>query len=98
ILKHLYRTAGDMVWHQYVVMTPERARFRDYLMKNGVQTDVHYATPPHRQPCYAGTLGKLALPVTDLIAARVVSLPVTRCTSEEDASAIAKIINRYGND
>lgn len=98
IMKPLYSTAGDMVWHQYVVMTPERDRFRDYLLKNGVQTDVHYATPPHRQPCYAGTLGKLALPVTDRIAAEVVSLPVTRCTSEEDASAIARIINRYGND
>lgn len=98
IVKPLYSTGGDMVWHQYVVMTPERDRFRDYLLKNGVQTDVHYATPPHRQPCYAGTLGEFSLPVTDLISAQVVSLPVTRCTSEEDASSIAQIINRYGND
>ncbi len=98
VIKPHYSAGGDMVWHQYVVMTEDRDGFRDYLLKNGVQTDVHYATPPHRQPCYADLLGKLSLPVTDTIADQVVSLPVTRCTSEDDARAIARIINSYVND
>ena len=85
----------DMVWHQYVVRTERRNDFGAYLAELGVQTDVHYATPPHRQPCYAATLGGLHLPVTDLIADTVVSLPISSATSAADAADIARIINDY---
>lgn len=94
IVKPLF-TGDDMVWHQYVVMTSHRDSFRDYLKSNGVGTDVHYATPPHRQPCYASLLGHLQRPVTDLIANRVVSLPVTGSTTADDARQISAIINKY---
>lgn len=90
------RLGGEgMVWHQYVVRIERRDDFRAYLAERGVQTDVHYATPPHRQPCYAAALGGLHLPVTDLIADTVVSLPVSSTTSAADAADIARIINDY---
>lgn len=95
IVKPLYSEAGDMVWHQYVVRTARREAFIAYLAQQGVGTDVHYATPPHRQPCYASTLGGQSLPVTEGIAAEVVSLPISRCTSIQDAHDIAAIINKY---
>ncbi len=87
----------EHVWHQYVILSPARYNLRSYLADNGVETDIHYATPPHRQPCYAGT-GSLVhgeLPVTEMIASQAVSLPITRCTSPEDAEAIAAIINGF---
>jgi dTDP-4-amino-4,6-dideoxygalactose transaminase len=80
------------VWHQYIVRVDNRDTFRKYLLDNGVETAVHYATPPHRQPCYSEYAG-LHLPVTDEIARTVVSLPITRTTSLDDAHAIAAIIN-----
>lgn len=82
------------VWHQYVVRVADRDRFRAYLEGEGVQTDVHYAVPPHRQPCYAEYAG-LSLPITDAIADSVVSLPISSCTTEADAREIALIINRF---
>lgn len=85
---------NDHVWHQYVIATPRRDALRAYLADNGVQTDVHYATPPHMQPCYA-SLPHGPLPVTERLASQVISLPVTRCTSPADASAIADIINAF---
>lgn len=84
----------EMVWHQFVVHVGDRGRFTRHLTDHSVGFDIHYATPPHRQPCYAGMFeGKL--PVTDSLADTCVSLPVTRCTSEADARVIARIINSY---
>lgn len=94
ITKPLWTDGNNHVWHQYVIMTPDRDNLRQYLAENGVETDVHYATPPHKQPCYA-LLEHGPLPVTERIAAEVISLPVTRCTSADDAAAIARIINSY---
>ncbi len=82
------------VWHQYVVCCAERSRLRDYLSENGVATDIHYAVPPHRQPCYARFSG-LDLPVTDRLAGEVLSLPVSACTSPDNALAISQIINDF---
>ncbi len=82
------------VWHQYVVRVADRDAFRRYLLDHGVETDVHYAVPPHLQPCYA-RYATLHLPVTCAIADTVVSLPISRCTTASDARAIAAIINGY---
>lgn len=84
----------DNVWHQYIVRVDDREAFRKYLTDNGVETAVHYAVPPHLQPCYA-EYAHLDLPVTVRIADTVVSLPITRTTSESDVSEISAIINSY---
>lgn len=84
----------DMVWHQFVVQTPRRALFTAYLQNEGVGYDIHYATPPHRQPCYA-EFADLDLPVTTHIADTVVSLPIGAATSADDARRIADIVNRF---
>ncbi|MDE7160179.1 MAG: DegT/DnrJ/EryC1/StrS family aminotransferase [Muribaculaceae bacterium] len=83
------------VWHQYVVRVPapRRDRFREWLADEGVGTDIHYAIPPHLQPCYYPSLGE-SYPVTERLASEVVSLPIAAIT-EDDARAIAGIINRY---
>lgn len=84
----------EMVWHQFVVHTDDRRRFTDYLDAHSIGWDIHYAVPPHRQPCYAG-LSAGEFPVTDRLAATCVSLPVSRCTSLADARDIAGIINGF---
>lgn len=94
IRKPLFVNGNTNVWHQYIIRTNNRDKFRDYLAKNGVETAVHYAVPPHLQPCYA-EYARLHLPVTCNIANTVVSLPITRTTPIEDIPLIANIINRY---
>ncbi len=86
----------EMVWHQFVVNVERREDFTDYLTANSIGWDIHYATPPHRQPCYSA-LGSsaLPLPITDRLAATCVSLPITRCTSPDDAHAIASLLNAF---
>lgn len=82
------------VWHQYVVCVADRERFRRYLADNGVGSDVNYPVPPHRQPCYA-EFADLKLPVAEQLAAEVVCLPISACTSPADAVEISRIINSF---
>lgn len=84
----------DCVWHQYVVRSSRRDELQAYLRRSGVATDIHYAVPPHLQPCYTG-VDHGPLPLTVRMAAEVLSLPVSACTSESDAAEIAEIINRF---
>lgn len=83
------------VWHQYVVTHPCRDRFREWLAEQGVATDIHYAVPPHLQPCYSGDYGKADLPVTEHLADIIVSLPIGLPTTPESAAEIASVINMF---
>ena len=94
VVKPLMTAPDRCVWHQYVVRTAKRGQFMDYLAENGVGTDIHYAVPPHRQPCYSRYAG-LELPVTERLASEIVSLPISACPSETDAAEIAHIINSF---
>lgn len=82
------------IWHQYVIRVEKRDQMRDYLEKNGVMTDIHYATPPHRQPCYRRFLS-YKLPVTNDIADHAISLPIGHPITSDDAMQIVQIINDF---
>ena len=94
VQKPLWTDGDECVWHQYVVRTSRRDAFRAYLAENGVETAVHYAVPPHLQPCYR-EYARLQLPVTCAIADTVVSLPITRTTPLVDIPDICDIINAW---
>lgn len=88
----------DIVWHQYVVRCDQRDQLREYLTDAGVATDIHYATPPHLQPCMMDVDFRVvgnALEQSQAIGASVLSLPISECTDETDASTIAEIINQF---
>ena len=94
ILPMISREVTDHVWHQYVVRVPasRRESFMKRLADEGVGTDIHYAVPPHLQPCYA-SLTHGPLPVTECLAGEIVSLPIGAGTSVADAAEIGRIIN-----
>lgn len=87
-------TDGTHVYHQFVVRTGNRDRFRNYLADNGVSTDIHYATPPYLQPCYS-RFANIEMPVTQAIADTCVSLPISEATPLSNIIEISEIINRY---
>lgn len=88
------RLEGDtQVWHQFVVRTRDRDGFRAYLDSCGIGSDVHYAVPPHLQPCYAGRFTE-PLPLTEALAESVVSLPIAG-VSDEDARRVTEAINSW---
>ncbi len=68
---------GRHVYHLYVVRSPRRDALQAALRARGVGTAVHYPVPVHCQPAYAHLeLCAGALPVTEELAAQILSLPL----------------------
>ncbi len=80
-------------WHQYILRSHRRDELAEYLRSNGVGTMIHYPIPPHRQPCYEGMLDG-SYPLTDRLAAEVLSIPIADI-DEREASEISDIINSF---
>ena len=84
----------ESAWHLYVVRAAERERIRDNLANAGIETGLHYPTPPHLQGAYASLgMPSGALPRAEQLAREVLSLPIGWDFDAADvARRIAKVI------
>lgn len=82
----------DMVWHQYVVRTPDRGQLQAALMERGIGSAIHYPVAPFDQPCYAGQYDRLRYPVAARLAQTVLSLPMAAYLSDMDVEMVAEAI------
>lgn len=82
-------------WHLFAVRHPDRDALAAALAAEGVPTLVHYPTPPHRQPLYAGhPVAAAHLPAADRAAATVLSLPMGPHLTDADADAVVDAVRR----
>lgn len=86
--------AAGHVWHQYVVRIPggRRDAVQGMLREQGIMTDIHYAVPPHLQPCYEGRWSSADLPLTARLAGEVLSLPVGTGTTDDEVARVARAL------
>lgn len=81
---------ADPVWHLFVIHVEDRDRVVAGLDTVGVETIVHYPTPPHLQQVYATAgFGPGAFPVAEYLAGHVLSLPIGPHLSEAQAERVA---------
>jgi len=83
-------------WHLYVVRTPDRAALIGHLEAHGIQTQIHYPIPPHRQLAYAGlAIADSCAPVATEIADQVLSLPFWPGMSDHDIDAVIAAVRSF---
>lgn len=82
------------VWHLFVVRTENRDNLQQYLTEKGVQTVIHYPTPPHKQKAYS-EWSDLSFPISEIIHSSVVSLPVSPILGKDQLETIVGHINNY---
>ena len=70
------RKSTKHVFHIYSIRVEKREALRSHLYDCGIQTNVHYPVPIHRQTYYRSIVGELSLPVTEHAAETVLSLPM----------------------
>lgn len=87
---------GYHVYHIFNIRTPGRDRLRQSLLERGIKTDIHYPTPPHRQPAMRGILSG-DYPVSEEIHATTLSLPVSYFHTREDADQVCEEISHLVN-
>lgn len=64
------------VFAQYTILVDDREKLSERLKQAGVPTAVHYPVPLHLQPIYAKWAPATSLPVSEMIAQKVLSLPM----------------------
>jgi dTDP-4-amino-4,6-dideoxygalactose transaminase len=83
------------VYHLYVVCTGERDQLQKHLTKSGVGTGIHYPVPLHLQAAYQPMGFKEGdFPVTEKVAAQVLSLPMFPALGLAQQSRVAEEIAR----
>lgn len=83
------------VWHQFVIRCKHRDKLIEYLRENGIGSIIHYPIPPHLSEAYKYlNLEKGSLPITEMYADEVLSLPLYNGMGREQDKVI-EIINGF---
>ncbi len=87
---------ANPVWHLYVVRVDQRDALQNNLAKHGIETLIHYPTPPYRQGAYSNHLTSNNLfPITDSLAQEVLSLPMGPHLTDEEIKKIIAVCNTH---
>lgn len=82
------------VWHLFVVRVKKREKLQKYLLKEGIQTLIHYPIPPHKQEAYK-EFKKLSFPVTEKIHDEIMSLPLSAVMNQKEIEKVVKALKNY---
>lgn len=84
---------ADPVWHLYVIQCDNRNDLQQRLTRAGIGTLIHYPIPPHLQQAYQ-ELGYTegSLPISEMLAKKVISLPMGPHMQEEHISAVIEVL------
>ena len=85
----------DYVAHLYVVHSERRDALRAHLAGAGVETDVHFPVPDHRQPCHGGRYDAVSLPVTERHTRTALTLPCFPELTDDEATLVIDACNRF---
>ena len=81
------------IYHLYVVRTDDREGLMTHLKNAGIGTGIHYPIPLHLQKAYASLQYRTGdFPVTEKIAAEIVSLPMFPQLTHEQQGRVAEEI------
>ncbi len=84
----------EHVWHLFVIRTKNRDNLSEYLLKNNIQTLIHYPIPPHKQDCYPN-FNHLSFPISEQIHNEVLSLPMSQVLTNDEVKKVIKTLNNY---
>ena len=83
-------------WHLYVVRSPQRDALRAHLAARGVETIIHYPTPPHLQGAYASLgRGPGSFPISERLHREVLSLPLGPHLADEQAGWVCEALSSF---
>lgn len=79
----------EPAWHLFVVRHQRRDDLAERLTSAGIGTLIHYPVPPHLSPAYAdAAIPPGSLPIAELLAGEVLSLPMGPHVTEEQTGVV----------
>lgn len=84
----------DCVWHIFPVLCEHRDQLQQYLHDNGVETQIHYPIPPHKQKCYE-EWNAWEFPITEQIHQQELSIPCNQTMTKKEVDEIINLLNSF---
>jgi dTDP-3-amino-3,4,6-trideoxy-alpha-D-glucose transaminase len=85
---------ADHVYHLFIVRTKQRDALRAHLEAHGVSSAVHYPFPIHRTDAY-GPAPEGSLPVSERLAAEILTLPLFPTMSDLEVERIVAAVTSF---
>ena len=82
------------VWHIFAVRTENRDLLKQHLEQNGIQTNIHYPTAPHKQGAYE-EWNQMSFPICEEIHRTELSLPMSPVMTEDEVKQVEDVVNAY---
>jgi dTDP-4-amino-4,6-dideoxygalactose transaminase len=84
------------IFHQYIIRTSERDRLRQFLLEEGIGTDIYYPAPLHLQECYAFLKYRRGdLPVSEKASNETLALPIYPELNEDQQMYVVERIKAF---
>ncbi|MDH6355818.1 dTDP-4-amino-4,6-dideoxygalactose transaminase [Dysgonomonas sp. PH5-45] len=90
----IFREQEEHVFHQFVIRTEDRVGLQQFMLENGVKTDIHYPVPPHKQEAYK-EWNNLSFPITEKIHREVLSIPIYADLTDIEVKEITRLLNLW---
>jgi dTDP-4-amino-4,6-dideoxygalactose transaminase len=81
-------------YHIFNVRHNERGKLKQYLLENGVKTEIHYPLAPHKQNAMK-FMNSFSFPISEEIHRTTLSLPVSTFHTVDDVTKVIKILNDF---
>lgn len=82
------------VYHIFNIRHKRRDELKEYLLKNGIKTDIHYPIAPHKQKALS-FLSKMKFPISEEIHSTTLSLPISTCNNVGDITKVTEVLNSF---
>ena len=82
------------VWHIFAIRTPYRYELQKYLKNQGIETLIHYPTPPHQQGAYVEWKER-SYPISEQIHREELSLPISPVMTDEEVKTVVEVCNKF---
>lgn len=84
----------EHAFHMFVIRCQKRNELQKYLLEQGIQTQVHYPIPPHKQEAYK-EWNNLSFAITERIHDEVLSLPLNTALNFSEITEIIDCVNKF---
>lgn len=84
------------VWHVFVIRCKQRDALQKHLANQGIQTLIHYPTPPHKQQAYSNQgWSNASYPITQAIHNEILSLPISPVMTDKQVHYVINAVNGF---
>ena len=83
------------VYHIYNIRHKNRDALKEYLLENGIKSEIHYPVAPNKQKAMIGILDGEETPIAQEIHNTTLSLPISYFHTVEDIRYIVDVMNKF---